>query len=155
MDKIIAQWIGAHLIEFLLILSLVTLAIIFSLWRGIENYHQALWQLGNRGWRYFKGLGSVQRFHGQYPQVWRFVQGRLSPLGYLEIYLAIGLIIMVIITFNIFGGIAEQITEKEGLVEFDQTLATSIHQNAVPAEISFFLSLLLRLAGERQLSSSG
>ena len=57
MDKIIAQWIGAHLIEFLLILSLVTLAIIFSLWRGIENYHQALWQLGNRGWRYFKGSG--------------------------------------------------------------------------------------------------
>jgi undecaprenyl-diphosphatase len=137
MDKVVAEWIGAHVIEFLLILSLLTLLLIFLLWRAIEIYGDDLWRLGNRFWSYFKGLSYVQRFHGRYPEVWQFVQGRLSPLGYLELYLAIGLIVGGF-AFALFGNIAVAVMEQEEIVRFDQMLATSLHENYTPTEVSFF-----------------
>lgn len=127
-------------------LTLVTLLIIFSLWRAIETYHNDLWRLGARGWEFFKKLSYVQRIHGHYPQAWQVLQKRLSPLGYLELYLIVGLLVVSLITFNLFGGLAEQIAEQEEIVSFDQTLASSLYQNASPAEVSFFKAITI-LAG--------
>jgi undecaprenyl-diphosphatase len=142
----LAEWIGAHVFEFLSILSLLTLLIIFFLWRTIETYHNEWWQLGNRGWEFLKSLSPVQRLYGRYPQVWQILQKRLSPLGYLELYLIVGLLIIGFITFNLFGGLAEQVTEQEEIVSFDQALASSLYQNASPGEVSFFRAITI-LAG--------
>jgi undecaprenyl-diphosphatase len=139
MDQAIAQWIGSNNIVFLLILSLVTLSLIFWLWRVIENYHEAVWQLLTRGWTSFKALPYVQHLSGQSSsQRWLFWRSRLtSIMGYLEIYLVVGLMIC-IVTFGLFGAIADEVMEKAEIVKFDLTLANALHDNSTPIEVSFF-----------------
>jgi undecaprenyl-diphosphatase len=145
MAQTIAYWVGAHAIESIFILSAIILAVIFLLWGLFERHYKKLWKLMIVLWRWLQSLSLARRLYQRYPHVWSFLGENLSPIGYLVLYLGLGLLLS-LVTFNIFSGIAEQVTEQAPLVEFDQTLATTLYENATPLEITFF-GLVTNLAG--------
>jgi undecaprenyl-diphosphatase len=145
MENQLAQWLGTHVIEVFLILLLLTLPVILLLWHLLDRYHGKVWDMGATLWQRVISSDIVQRVRQRYPQLDPFYKHRLSPHGYLLIYLAVGLVLS-LVAFSGFSTLAEEVTEQDPLVYFDQVLATTLHRNVTPIEIQFF-KIVTSLAG--------
>ncbi|HXV43197.1 MAG TPA: phosphatase PAP2 family protein [Anaerolineae bacterium] len=137
MAQELAQFIGMHAIELLLILLVVVLLTIVLLWRWFEAYHRKLWKMVSASWRIMASLSFVQRLQRQYPRAWSFGGARLSPTNYLGLHLTLGLLLS-LAALNIFAGLADEVMEQEELTQFDLALATALHQNATPGQVAVF-----------------
>src|SRR5512145_1841623 len=133
MTQELAQFIGTHAIELLLVLLIVVLLAIVLLWRWYEAYEQKLWDMFSALWGAIASLSFVQKLRQRYPRAWSFLGARLSPSHYLGLHLTLGLLLS-LAALNIFDSLAEQVVEQEELAQFDLALATALHANATPGQ---------------------
>jgi membrane-associated phospholipid phosphatase len=132
-----ASWIGAHALAILLVIFVTALGVIAILWRLFEL---KLWAHPD-GWRQrVLGLPFAERLHKGYPRVWRFLCARLAPDSYLGLHLTIGLLVTLAAMLG-FGGLADQVVDREELTEFDQQLAISLHHNGRVDQIGIFKAI--------------
>jgi membrane-associated phospholipid phosphatase len=132
-----AIWIGAHALAILLVIFVTALGAIAVLWRLFEL---KLWT-HPEGWRQrVLGLPFAQRLYSGYPRVWRFLCARLAPDSYLGLHLTIGLLVTLVAMLG-FGGLADQVVDREGLTEFDLQLAISLHHNGTVDQIGIFKTI--------------
>ena len=145
-----ANWIGAHALPLLLMLFLITLGVISVLWQLFEL---KLWAHPD-GWRRraFE-RPFTKRLQQCYPLTWRFFVARLTPDGSLGLHLTIGLLITLAAMFG-FSALADAVTDREALMEFDQRLAISLHQNGTIAQVGIF-EAITRFGDYRTLACLG
>jgi membrane-associated phospholipid phosphatase len=135
-----ARWMGSHALAVLLALFLSTLGVIATLWQFFENRAPQFW-------RYVSGLSQrvlqrswLQMLQQRYPRVWRFFNARFAPDTYLGLHLTIGLLVTLAAMIG-FGALADAVVDREKLTEFDQQLATSLHQNVALDQVAIFKAI--------------
>ena len=141
----IAALIGQYALTFITLVTFLVLVGLVVVWQLFNRYHSRLWQVGYSMWERFAASAIARTLWQTSPRFWRFLSQRLSPDGYLGLHLTIGFIIS-FIAFVTFGNIAEQVVEAEGVVRFDQALATALHQNANALTVTLF-HLITNLGG--------
>jgi membrane-associated phospholipid phosphatase len=132
-----AIWIGAHALAILLVIFVTALGAIAGLWRLFEL---KLWTHPEDWRQRVLGLPFAQRLYSGYPRVWRFLCARLAPDSYLGLHLTIGFLVTLVAMLG-FGGLAEQVVDREGLTEFDLQLAISLHHNGTVDQIGIFKAI--------------
>jgi membrane-associated phospholipid phosphatase len=137
MAQELAQFIGTHAIELLLVLLIVVLLAIALLWRWYGAYEQKLWDMFSALWAAIASLSFVQKVRQRYPRAWSFLGAHLSPTNYLGLHLTIGLLLS-LAALGLFASLADELVEQETLIQFDLALATALHENATPAQVAVF-----------------
>lgn len=137
MAQLFAEFIGAHALAFTAALLVIVLAGIALLWRLFEAYYLRLWEITSGLWQRVILLPPLPKLRQRYPGVWSFLGNRLSPTGYLGLHLTLGLILCLVF-LSAFSSLADEVGEREGVVQFDEALATELHKNATPNMVATF-----------------
>ncbi|MCB0194114.1 MAG: phosphatase PAP2 family protein [Anaerolineae bacterium] len=133
----IAELIGHNALLFITLVTLVALGAIIFFWQLFERHHRRLWHACYALWKNVSDTKAVSNLWKINPSLWKFLGRRLSSQGYLILHLLIGFIITYL-AFTTFGGLADQVVESEGVVHFDQDLATALHENANDFQSTLF-----------------
>lgn len=141
----IAGLIGQYALTFITLVTVLVLLGMVVSWQLFNQYYGQLWQTGYSVWERLSASAIAHKLWQTSPRFWGFLGRRLSPDSYLGLHLTVGFIIS-FITFVMFGNLAEQVVEAEGVVRFDQELANALYQNANALEITLF-HLITNLGG--------
>jgi len=132
-----AYWIAAHALALLLVIFLTALGVIAALWHLFETRRPEL-SAHPGGWsRRVLERPFAQSLRQRYPRVWRFFGARFASESYLGLNLTIGLLVTLAAMLG-FGALADAVTDREELTEFDQQLAMSLHQNGTIDQVRIF-----------------
>ncbi|MEO8199584.1 MAG: phosphatase PAP2 family protein [Gemmatimonadota bacterium] len=152
----IVDLISRHALEFLI--GIVTLALLCAAavlflaqlaWKGREQIWACV--AGTVGW--IKHVPPVRWFAGKFPRIAGALSlQRLTATGFLELYLAAGLLLSA--GTLLFLSLGEDILEKSGLVAFDLQLATAL-QNTITQKQLAFLIPITRLGNGATLTVLG
>lgn len=126
------RWIGhASVIvggALLLVIALVWL------WRWLVRHESGI----KRQWMDLLNRPRLIALRRRFAHQLAFVQARLSPEGYLGLHLTLGALVLIGATW-LFGGIAEDIVDKDPLVIVDTQVAAWLHARATPLLTTFML----------------
>ena len=140
MAETVAELIGTYSLEtILLLIGLISLGILGA-WSLFETYDERLWHHGSQLLGHLKQWAPLQWLAKRFPSLWSFMARRFAPEDYLGLHLTIGLVVT-LIGVQIFGKLSDIIIEQESLINFDQLLSTSLHQQASPLEILLFRTI--------------
>lgn len=140
MTEIIAQFVGAYILELFFAVLIIILGMITLSWRLFELYATTLWHQGRRLWNQISYSALAQWIRQRAPQRWIFLGRRLAPASYLWLHLALGILLLTV-AGNLFAEIAEEVVQRDTLFQFDQTLATALHQNTKPIAVTTFIGI--------------
>jgi undecaprenyl-diphosphatase len=108
----------------------------FLVWRWIAKHQATLIQLGERVYIY----PPIARLRVRYARELVWLRQRLTPGQYMGRHVTLGLLAAAGFLW-IFGGVVQDVLAHDPLVQFDQTLATTLHGWATPIATTMFVIL--------------
>ncbi|HEU4698516.1 MAG TPA: phosphatase PAP2 family protein [Gemmatimonadales bacterium] len=136
----LADYIGAHAFALLAVLAgvlVVALLVLVLVGGWVVAHRAALWQQLSRAW------GRLARR----PVPFAAHLARLTPRKYLALHLLLGFVLAA--GLLAFFGLADEMQERAGLVQFDLALAESLHRHATPRAVWWMEQLTAFGSGPR------
>ncbi len=84
-----------------------------------------------RRWHTILGHPWIQSLRERFAPQLVFLKNRLTPGGYLGLHLTVGSLVIILACWW-FGGIAEDLLDKDPLIQIDQKLSEWLHDSATP-----------------------
>ncbi len=126
------RWMGR---ASLLLLVMLAVSLAFYLaYRWVASHRAQLLEYANGALSY----PPLARLRLRYYRQLLWLRRRLTPGEYLGLHLTVGLLAAAGCIW-LFGGIAEDVVSNDPLVSFDQAVANTLHDLALPALTTFFL----------------
>lgn len=110
------------------------LGLVVFLWRWLATHQTLL--IEQRNWLLANPL--IARVRVRYRRQLLWLRARLTPGEYLGLHVTIGLIVSIGCLW-LFGGLVEDIINRDPLVRFDMAVATTLHGWATPLATTIFV----------------
>src|SRR6266508_5399017 len=112
------------------------LVLAFLVWRWVAKHQATLIQFGER----VRVYPPIARLRVRYAREITWLRERLTPGQYMGLHVTLGLLAASGFLW-LFGGVAQDVLAHDPLVQFDQTLATTLHGWATPTATTIFVVL--------------
>lgn len=108
-------------------ITFILIVVVAGFWRWCIHHESSI----RRGWHTICNHRRIRALQKRFAPQLAFLKNRLTTGGYLGLHLTVGNLVIILACWW-FGGIAEDLIEKDPLIRIDQQLSQWLHEGATP-----------------------